>query len=83
MKKLITTEDLKRATGLSYPTLKEYVRLGLIDPPLLRSFGPGGGRGSCGWWKTAVLFDLGLIKALKKLGHKNTELKKILKGESP
>lgn len=81
MKKLIKTETLKKATGLSYPTLKKYIRLGWIPQPRLQSFGKGGGRGSTMWWPAGIIFDLALIRTLKKCGYKDDDITKILRGE--
>jgi hypothetical protein len=81
MGKLLPTNSIVEMSGYSAASLKNFVDMGWIEPPILKSYGPGQGRGQTHWWKRGVIADLITIKTLKKAGKTNDEIDNLMRGE--
>ena len=77
---LVMTKDVLEGNEFSFSSLRNYVRLGWIDPPVLRSFN-GVKAGKSLFWRRSILTRLALIQTLKSLSKTDREITVILKGE--
>lgn len=77
MKKPVSTKFVTEETGITSKTLKRYADDGLIPKPIFKSFGK---KGASNYWPASILYDLVLIKNLKKIGKSMSEIKSIMKG---
>jgi len=80
-RRLLPTNELVNISGYSSASLNNFVKRGWIKAPVLKSYGPGKGRGRTHWWKRGVIADLITIKTLKKTGKTNEQINKIIKGQ--
>jgi len=75
-----TTNQVRAREAISYESMHRYERRGWIPKPTLGSYGKGK-RGQTLWWPAGILFDLAMIRALRKAGYGTDEIDQIIKGE--
>ena len=76
----ICTKEAQKKTGLTCQTLQDYARRGLITPPILRSYGVGGGRGTCYWWSKNIDFQVAIIRSYINMGFSKDKIVDQLNG---
>lgn len=73
----IKTKELVKIAGVSSRTLNRYQKAGWLPEPQFKS---SGHYGAALYWPESAVKRLEVIKNLKKTGHTNKEIDKILKG---
>ena len=77
----LSTRQVLQSEQTSYESLNRYRKRGWIQEPMLGSYGKGGGKGCTLWWPVGVIFDLIMIRTLRKAGFNTNEIDNIIKGE--